>query len=323
MSVRKTRKTIVAMANVYASNMKSLIRRALVCALALLMTLFMSTSVATAATAGVENYDDLVNTFEQGVQPRLSIPENDVIRYGLLLIDTLLAANATIDKPQIVMVVDRDPKVQALLVFLVDFERSPLLVGASPVSTGKIGTFDHFETPTGVFVHSIDNLDYRAEGTKNSNGIRGYGLRGIRVYDFGWQQARKGWGDNGNATMRLQMHATDPDLLEPKLGTVQSKGCIRISASMNRFIDHYGLLDADYESALAHGASFWVLPDGRNPTPWSGRYLVVVDTARAGRPHWAHWTPARQLTQRAMPRGDHAERVSTAIVAAGGCVIKK
>ena len=46
--------------------------------------------------------------------------------------------------------------------------------------------------------------------------------------------------------MRLQMHATDADRLEPLLGSARSKGCIRIPASLNRLLDHFGLLDADY-----------------------------------------------------------------------------
>jgi hypothetical protein len=86
--------------------------------------------------------------------------------------------------------------------------------------------------------------------------------------------------------MRLQVHATDPDLLEPQLGRVRSKGCIRIPASLNTFIDHYGILDADYDEAIAAGKKFWVLLPSREPTPWSGRYLVIVDMKRPSRPAW-------------------------------------
>ena len=75
--------------------------------------------------------------------------------------------------------------------------------------------------------------------------------------------------------MRLQMHATDPDLLERRLGSVQSKGCIRIPASLNRVIDRYGVLDADYERAQ------------RTPVPFPGRYLMVVDSEREDRPQWS------------------------------------
>jgi hypothetical protein len=81
------------------------------------------------------------------------------------------------------------------------------------------------------------------------------------------------------------MHATDPDLLEKKLGTPQSKGCIRIPATLNTFIDHYGILDSDYEKAMTEGMTFWVLSKTREATPWSGRFLVVVDTGRSKKAH--------------------------------------
>jgi hypothetical protein len=242
---------------------------------------------------------DLAAAFASQIEPRLFLPPDEVIRYGVMLSGSLQRAQVVVGDSQIVVLVDRSAKLQALLLFHVDANLTTELIGATPVSTGRVGEFDHFETPIGVFEHTIDNMDFRAEGTKNEFGIRGYGARGMRIYDFGWQQARKGWGDRSAATMRLQMHATDPTLLEPKLGTVQSKGCIRIPASLNRFIDHYGLLDADYESAMQRGKSFWVLSPNRAPTPWSGRYLVVVDTERTIRPTWSQPFP---VTQQALPR---------------------
>jgi hypothetical protein len=48
-----------------------------------------------------------------------------------------------------------------------------------------------------VFAYSLDNPDYRSKGTYNKNHIRGYGLRGLRVFDFGWQFAQRGWGVGG------------------------------------------------------------------------------------------------------------------------------
>ena len=97
------------------------------------------------------------------------------------------------------------------------------------MSTGLPGRFDHFETPLGVFDHVVDDPDFRAEGTRNELGIRRYGRKGARIYDFGWVLARKGWGDRG-------------------------------------------------KMAIAQGRHFWVLPADRSPTPWSGRYVVVVDS---------------------------------------------
>ena len=161
------------------------------------------------------------------------------------------------------------------------------LLGATPVSTGLPGQFEHFETPLGVYEHSLLHPDYRAEGTKNSQGFRGYGVKGMRVYDFGWVDAPKTWGNQAMSVMRLQMHATDPVLAEPSLGVRRSKGCVRIPASLNDFIDRYGLLDEDYESALAEGRRLWVLRADRTPSAYPGRYLVIVDSERDKRPVWA------------------------------------
>jgi hypothetical protein len=197
-------------------------------------------------------------------------------------------AKIAIDRAQYLILVDRSPLVQAVFLFWTPVGGLPLFIGASPASTGRPGRFDYFETPLGVFEHTVDNLDFRAEGTKNEHGIRGYGVKGMRVYDFGWQLANKGWGDRSPSVMRLQMHATDPDFLEERLGRAQSKGCIRIPASLNQLIDLYGLLDADYEQSLLEGKNMWMLHPHRQATPWSGRYLIVVDTMLTERPTWAN-----------------------------------
>ena len=146
---------------------------------------------------------------------------------------------------QFIVLVDRDPAVQALLVYWGSTVQGWALVGAAPVSTGLPGRYDHFATPLGVYEHSMMNPDFRAEGTKNELGIRGYGRKGSRIYDFGWVTAPRGWGEGGESPMRLQMHSTDPDRLEGRLGTARSKGCIRIPTALNEFIDRHGLLDAD------------------------------------------------------------------------------
>jgi hypothetical protein len=109
----------------------------------------------------------------------------------------------------------------------------------------------------------------------------------MRVYDFGWVMGERGWGRGGESTMRLLMHATDPDQLEQHLGEVWSRGCIRIPATLNTFIDRYGVMDADYEDALEKGKRFWVLSHDRVPTSWPGRYLVVIDSGSTERPVWS------------------------------------
>ena len=45
-------------------------------------------------------------------------------------------------------------------------------LGATAVSTGKMGRVDHFHTPLGVFVYTPDNPDFRAEPAKNACSVR-------------------------------------------------------------------------------------------------------------------------------------------------------
>lgn len=180
---------------------------------------------------------------------------------------------------QFVILVDRNRRAQLLLLYWRAPDQQFHFIGASPVSTGVTGRFEYFLSPLGVFEHALANADYRAQGTKNEFGIRGYGVKGMRVYDFGWVRANKGWGDRRESVLRLQMHATDPDLLERHLGTPRSKGCIRISGKLNQFLDRHGILDADYQRALSEGQRLWVLRPDWSPTPWSGRYLVIIDSS--------------------------------------------
>src|SRR5258708_40290537 len=87
-------------------------------------------------------------------------------------------------------------------------------------------------------------------------------------------------GDRGRGDIRLLLHATDPDALERRLGGPASKGCVRIPAAMNRFLDRHGVLDADYERAAKDDPRFEaVLLRERTPTPLAGNALVIVDSA--------------------------------------------
>lgn len=229
----------------------------------------------------------LRDQFVSEVDHRLEVPVETRAQY-IALIEQALATAAVLDAtPQSFLLVDRSPQVQAAFVLV----RMPAgaweWIGATAVSTGKTGTFEHFLTPVGVYPHTLDNPDYRAEGTFNENHIRGYGVRGRRVFDFGWQEAQRGWGGGGVSKMRLQMHATDPTVLEPRLGGVASEGCIRIPATLNVFIDRRGILDADYEQAVAAGKKMWVLQPGRQVVPWPGRYVVIVDSQSGSRPAWS------------------------------------
>jgi len=230
---------------------------------------------------------ELATLFRAQVDRRVEVPVAEQRRYAALLAQALAEAGFDHLDAHYVVLVDRNALVQTAMIFWKSDSDEFRFIGASQASSGQPGRFEHFETPLGVFPHTLENLDFRAEGTRNEFGVLGYGRKGLRVYDFGWVQAPRGWGDGHQSVMRLQLHSTDPELLEPRLGSVQSKGCIRISASLNRFIDHYGILDAEYDRALAAGRSLWVLSPDREPTPWSGQFLVVVDTGRSRRPVWS------------------------------------
>ncbi|WP_436569587.1 L,D-transpeptidase [Janthinobacterium sp. HLX7-2] len=238
------------------------------------------------------NVDQWREKFVREVDHRLEVPTADQARYVVLLKQALADANVIDASAQTLLLVDRSAQVQAAFLMLHTAEDAWLFIGATAVSTGKVGTYDHFLTPLGVFPHTLENPDFRAEGTLNENHIRGYGRRGMRVFDFGWQQAQRGWGTGAISQMRLQMHATDPNVLEARLGTVASEGCIRIPATLNIFLDAHGLLDAVYEQAVKDGRSLWVLKADRQTIEWPGQYMVIVDSLAEVRPVWS---PAPKL----------------------------
>ncbi|MCA7955190.1 hypothetical protein LGM43_33545 [Burkholderia seminalis] len=250
---------------------------------------------------------DMRKRFTQEVTRRLNVPASEQRAYGERLQKALVDADLGDLAGEYVAMVDRAPNVQALFIY---FRATPanawLMIGASPVGTGLPGKYDHFLTPLGVFHHSPDNMDFRAEGTTNENGIRGYGRRDMRIYDFGWVDGERGWGKGGVSPMRFQMHATDPDRLEALLGIRHSKGCVRIPASLNAFFDRHGLLDDDYQARVEAGKSLWVLPRDRDITPIAGRYLVVIDSARRARPAWAPM-PGRNAWSKVPKGGDTAD----------------
>ena len=264
--------------------MKVLVIR--VALLAATLAIALATLSGGSALAGPAVPSELAGAFRAQVEHRLDPPPDEIRRYGELALGALAHAGIA-PTARYVALVDRSPNVQAIFIYWLNDGAAPLLIGAAAASTGRGGEFDHFETPLGVFEHSTANPDFRAEGTRNKFGIRGYGTKGLRVFDLGWQQARRLWGQGGLSTMRLQMHSTDPDLLEPRLGSVQSKGCIRIPASLNRLLDRFGVLDADYLAAAAQGSPTWVLPADQTPVEGAGRYLIVVDSGRTDRPVWS------------------------------------
>jgi len=185
-------------------------------------------------------------------------------------------AAAGINESQYFLYADRHPKRQLIFVCFFDHENKEIVeIGRDKISTGNPQRKgDYFFTPTGIFKNTIENSSYRALGTKNEQGWRGLGEKGSRVWDFGWQRSYK---IVNNVKMyidiRLLLHATDPDLGEQRLGGQDSKGCIRISGNLNKFLDYFGIIDKDYEKR-----QHWSLKKDRQPVSYQGEYLLVGDS---------------------------------------------
>jgi hypothetical protein len=194
--------------------------------------------------------------------PHLIVDKPDSARAWIEYAQAAIAPGGyKIDRPQLLVVVDRNPRVQQMRIVLARPDAPWQSLGGSKVSTGRPRGFEHFLTPTGVFSHTDRILDWRAEGTFNENHVRGLGMEGMRVWDFGWQRAVKGWGPPGGVgTMRLLLHATDPATLERRIGSAASDGCVRIPTAMNRFLDLHGVLDSDYEQTAKRNARFAAAP---------------------------------------------------------------
>ena len=100
----------------------------------------------------------------------------------------------------------------------------------------------------------------------------------------------------------MEMHATDPDLLEQRLGRPDSEGCIRIPAAMNRFLDRYGVIDAQLEAdhlarLIDQGVDRLDLTPlrrsytGRGTRPWPPELMlkIVLFEIQRGRTSPAQW----------------------------------
>lgn len=197
--------------------------------------------------------------------------------------------------PEFLVVVNRHPNVQSMSVVITD-GKAVEFIGSAKVSTGHLNRKLYFQTPIGIFENKREFGNYRAEGTKNENGVRGLGRKGMRVFDFGWQDSVASWGARGPASIRLQMHATDPDLLESRLGTPASKGCVRIQTGVNAFIDQYGVLDKHYVGSETEAAG-WVVSKIKKMDKYDGRYMVVMEQAPTPVPAAPTSTPAAATAQ--------------------------
>ncbi len=194
--------------------------------------------------------------------------------------DIIRLSQTKFDTPQFFLLVDRNHAIQnAFLAFYDTVERKVVLIGGEKTSTGNPNRRGYFETPIGVFENKPANMSYRALGTKNELGWRGFGHKGSRIWDLGWQRTVKGRGEPMD--IRMLVHATDPDNGEKLLGTIQSKGCIRITARFNRFLDYYGVLDREYEASIK--AKYVLLPN-RSPILFAGKFVVIIDSGKSLEP---------------------------------------
>ncbi|MBI5045929.1 MAG: murein L,D-transpeptidase [Candidatus Niyogibacteria bacterium] len=196
----------------------------------------------------------------------------DVKSYAL---KTISGIGADFNVSQYFVYVDRNPQKQFIFVCYYDAKsRDISLIGADKVSTGNPARGrGFFITPLGVYKNTVDIIGYRALGTKNDKNWRGYGIKGMRIWDFGWRRSQDGRGTI--VDIRLLMHATDPDFGEQRLGSVDSKGCIRISHRLNRFLDHYGILDKEFEASKDSKKIKWLLRADREPVAYAGKYIIV------------------------------------------------
>ena len=232
--------------------------------------------------SGAEEVRDLAHRLRREVGQAV-LPDDPVRARGAIesARRMLLAAATVIDLPQLMILVDRSPDVQQLWIVVARPDDRPWdVVGAVRVSTGKPGRREHFKTPVGVFINDGSILGYRAQGTPNEYGIRGIGTKGMRVWDFGWQTTEDWRTPGALSAVRLQMHATDPTVLEPRLGRWDSAGCIRIPSRLNAFLDNSGIIDAKlHYLAASSRAVTALLPKDAAPAPLAGDKVVVFDSS--------------------------------------------
>ncbi len=190
------------------------------------------------------------------------------------------ADNLFIRRPQLVLIVDRASTAQVMAVTLAQPGGDWRILGTARVSTGKPGRKQHFKTPVGVLLNDGSELGYRAQGTYNQNHIRGLGVKGMRVWDFGWQTSDDWRTPGATMAVRVEMHATDPSVLEQRIGRADSEGCIRLPDALNKFLDRHGIIDADLERLAETDIGYRaLLSPYLQPTALAGDAVIVVDSS--------------------------------------------
>jgi len=93
---------------------------------------------------------DLQEAYARTVDRRLLLPEQEQRAYAFALTDALQDLHTAALASQYFVLVDRDPRVQAVMILWRSAAGEVVFVGASPASTGRPGGFEHFQTPVGV-----------------------------------------------------------------------------------------------------------------------------------------------------------------------------
>jgi len=226
-----------------------------------------------------EEVQKMRSIFNQTVGGKIAADADYLNQLSQDAVKKFLSLGEEVKRSQYFLYVDRNPREQiAFAGFFNATDGSVAILGLDKISSGNEKRKGFFITPTGIFKNSPEIVGYRALGTKNAKGWCGLGAKGSRVWDFGWQKIIK----NGEERMiRFLLHATDPVFGEKRLGKIDSKGCIRISGKLNQFLDHYGLLDREYEARKDDKRIFWVLKADRKPVLFAGQYLLVGDSAQS------------------------------------------
>lgn len=232
--------------------------------------LLVVANLANAQSIQTTSKDEVISAFNEKVKTTKLTEEEDLEFINQIELNN---PGEKLTYSQFFIASDRNPKKQnAALVFWDNDNKTIEVIGYTKVSTGSV-RIKHFYTPLGWFENVTEHGSYRAEGTKNSKGIRGYGTKGMRVWDFGWVPSSSGVVKNLNIDIRFQMHATDPQFLESRLGKPDSQGCLRVHSSFNKFLDLYGIIDKNYEEV-----KYWALSKNRTPAAQAGSWLLVFDT---------------------------------------------
>jgi hypothetical protein len=129
----------------------------------------------------------LASKFSEEVSRRLVVPAEEQQMYGDLLDKAL--TDRYMPGAQYVVIVDRSPLVQAAMIYWMAPDRAFHFIGASPVSTGLPGKFEHFRTPLGCLSILRIIRIFVPRGRRMSLGCVGMGARGCGFMTSGGRVA--------------------------------------------------------------------------------------------------------------------------------------